>query len=329
MKSPETDGSPRRPAAVHDVPPGDPHHRLEAEPEPVKVARNPGLHDLAATVAAGRSDRDLRKMDRQSRTGDARHRLADFTRRLHETLPVGDVLTDLRIEEVHLRAHDVDLAAARTQIADLLHVVFAEIVVVDIEFRLRREHAFGEFEPAVRVVARHRTVTAFAEFRTGNHVAAAIIGGALVDDVPAVDFVAVTHGDLDDPFRHKRVQKRRVLGKGLLHFTGGHPFKRIRSSLTQQGVIVRIVFKVRLFQIIERNPVDEPVRNLPAVVPPDKRMSVQANPFRKTELHDRIDGRTPPVRLVFRIGAAVQNSAVSRYSGRKRGRPSSSSSVFQ
>ena len=206
---------------------------------------------------------------------------------------------------MHLGPHDIDFTAAGTQAAHLPHIILAEVVIVDVELRLRREDPFGDLEAAEGVVARHRAVPAFAELRAGNHAASAEVPGALIDDVPAVDFIAVPHRDFDDAFRRQRVDERRVFGKRLLHLLRAHPFECAPGRFAEQRIILRIVLEVRFFQVIERDFVDEPVRNLPAVAAPHERVPVQPDSLRQAELHDRIDRGAAPVRLALRVAAAI------------------------
>ena len=123
---------------------------------------------------------------------------------------------------MHLRAHDVNLAAPAAEVAHLLKVIFGEVIVVDVQLRLFRENALGDFECPIGIVARHRAIPALAQLRTGDHSPLPEIGGALVDHIPAVDLVAVPYGDLHDPLRSKNVKQRGVFRKSLRHLFGGH-----------------------------------------------------------------------------------------------------------
>ena len=53
-------------AIVHDVPPSDSHHGLDAEPEPVKIRGYDSLDLTAMGVIAGSRDRDFAEVDRFS-----------------------------------------------------------------------------------------------------------------------------------------------------------------------------------------------------------------------------------------------------------------------
>ena len=106
---------------------------------------------------------------------------------------------------MHLGSHDVDFAAAGAQIANLVQVIVAHVVVVDVESGLCGEDTFGDFESAVCVVARHGTVPALAEPGAGDHVAFSEIAGAFVDHIPAVNLISVAQSDLQNAFCHPGV----------------------------------------------------------------------------------------------------------------------------
>jgi len=133
-------------------------------------------------------------VQRQAGLGQRVHRVPDLLRRvdrLADGLAVGQFQAVLRVEQVHLRAHDVDPAAARAQIVDLARIGLVIQIVVNVELHVFREERPDSLERLPGVVARHQPVMALADRIARHHQAPAEIGRALVDHVPTVDAALV------------------------------------------------------------------------------------------------------------------------------------------
>ena len=234
-------------AVIDDIPPCDAHHRFQAEPQAVEVAGDDGLDGLAAFVVVWGGDGDFAQMDGQAGLFQTAEFFIDNGRRFRFRLAVGDVQTGLRIEEMHLGAHDVDFAFARQKILDLIEIRIRHVVVVNVEFCLRGEDAFSDFEGAVGVVSRHGAVCALADAGAWNHEAFAVVRGAFVDDIPTVDFVTVTEGDFDDASGDDGVEPCREFWEAIREFIGGHLFETWSESVAGQTVVLRIAIELGVF----------------------------------------------------------------------------------
>ena len=130
---------------------------------------------------------------------------------------------------------------------NLIEIGIRHVVVVDVQFRLGGEDAFGDFEGTVGVVARHGAVCALADAGAWNHEAFAVIRGAFVDDIPTVDFVAVAEGDFDDSAGDDGVEACCEFREAIREFISGHLFEAWREGVAGQTMVLRIAVELGVF----------------------------------------------------------------------------------
>ena len=305
----------RRAALVHRVPHRDAHHRLDREPEAVEVAQGDGLDHPPARVVARRGDGDLAQVDRPIHRAEAGHHGAHLLRRL-DRLALGDAERLLVVEEVHLRADDVDLRAAREHVRHLppVGVVVAVLVVVDVQVHLRRERLLRALEGEEGVVARHRAVVAPADPVAGDEPPHAVVGRRLVAHVPALEAVAVVAADRQEAALPDLVQRLDEVGSLRLQLLHAHRLEflllrgigpvagsaraagRLELHLLQEalherqlGLALRVV----------------PERGLPVVAAPAEDVAVAADALLFAERHAGVARRTAPAPVGPRLVLAV------------------------
>ena len=163
-------------------------------------------------IVSGGGDRNLAQMYWLPGLSEKVCPLPDLVGSLY-FLACGDVQALLGIEQVHLGAHNVDLASTRNKIIHLVEIALRHIIVVDVELDIFRERFPGGLESLECIVGRHNPVAALDKSPTRLHLGE--VRGTLIDDIPAVDTAPVSAGQILYPLLEQVVNSLGIFWKGI------------------------------------------------------------------------------------------------------------------